>query len=79
MSLSLPLPEPVEAAEALRSYAAGHGESLLSKLEGMALGTAEGEQEYWQEERDRVKKYALKIQRYQEKGPRRDLQLGKVE
>jgi hypothetical protein len=63
LTLSLPLPDAVEAAEALRAYADGQCESLLSKLERMPLAASESQQEYWQEELERLKKYATKAQK----------------
>ena len=60
LTLSLPLPDAVEAAETLRAYANGNHGPLLSKLEGMSLGVTESEQEYWQEEVAKVKRYAAK-------------------
>ena len=35
----------------------------LSKLEGMPLEASESQQEYWQEELERLKKYATKAQK----------------
>jgi hypothetical protein len=66
LTLSLPLPGAVEAAEALRAYADGQCESLLSKLEGMPLAASESQQEYWQEELERLKNYAAKAQKVRE-------------
>lgn len=63
LTLSLPLPDALEAAESLRAYADGIHGPLLSKLEGMHLGATESEQEYWQEELDRLQKYAAKAQK----------------
>lgn len=63
LTLSLALPGAVEAAEALRAYADCQWEPLLSKLEGMPLAASESQQEYWQEELERLKKYATKAQR----------------
>lgn len=63
LSLSLPLPDAVEAAEALRAYAGGHCDPLLSKLAGMPPAASELQQEYWQEEMERVRKYADKARR----------------
>lgn len=66
LTLSLALPDAVEAAEALRAYADGQCELLLSKLEGMPLAVSESQQEYWQEELERLKKYAAKAQKVRE-------------
>ncbi len=66
LTLSLALPDAVDAAEALRAYADGQCESLLSKLEGMPLAASESQQEYWQEELERLKKYATKAQKVRE-------------
>ena len=63
LSLSLPLPDAVETAEALRAYAGGHCEPLLSKLAEMPPAASESQQEYWQEEMERVRKYAAKARR----------------
>ena len=59
----MPLPDAVEAAEALRAYAGGHCDPLLSKLAGMPPAASELQQEYWQEEMERVRKYADKARR----------------
>lgn len=63
LTLSLPLPDALEAAESLRAYADGIHDPLLSKLEGMPLGGAGSEQEYWQDELERLQKYAAKAQK----------------
>jgi|GEM_PF-2879074 len=63
LTLSLPLPDALEAAESLRAYADGIHGPLLSRLEGMPLGATESEQEYWQEELERLQKYATKAQK----------------
>ena len=63
LTLSLPLPDALEAAESLRAYADGIHGPLLSMLEGMSLGLTESEQEYWQEELERLQKYAAKAQK----------------
>ncbi|MBL9181341.1 MAG: nucleotide excision repair endonuclease [Verrucomicrobiaceae bacterium] len=61
LSFALDLPSAVEVAEAVKHYAAGSCVALLSRLETMHIGTTEAEQEYWTEERERVKKYADKV------------------
>ncbi len=63
LTLSLPFPDALEAAESLRSCADGIHGPLLSRLEGMPLGLTESEQEYWQEELERRQKYAAKVQK----------------
>jgi hypothetical protein len=63
LTLSLPLPDPSGVAANLTSYAEGMHEPLLNKLEAMPLGTSVSEQEYWQEELERLRKYASKIQK----------------
>ncbi len=63
LTLSLPLPDALEAAESIRAYANGIHDPLLSRLEGMALGPTASEQEYWQEELERLQKYAAKVQK----------------
>jgi hypothetical protein len=63
LTLSLPLPDALEAAESLRAYANGDHGPLLSRLEGMPLGVTESEQEYWKEELERLQKYAAKDQK----------------
>lgn len=63
LTLSLPLPDALEAAESLRAYANGDHGPLLSRLEGMSLGVTESEQEYWKEELERLQKYAAKTQK----------------
>jgi len=63
LTLSIPIPDALETAESLRAYANGDHGPLLSKLEGMPLGATESEQEYWQEELDRLQKYAAKAQK----------------
>jgi hypothetical protein len=63
LTLSLPLPDALEAAESLRAYANGNHDPLLSRLEGMPLGLTESEQEFWQEELERLQKYAAKAQK----------------
>lgn len=55
------LPSVVEVAEAIRRYTAGYGDELLSLLNTMHVGTTEIEVEYWNEERERVSKYAAKV------------------
>jgi hypothetical protein len=44
----------------------GHYEPLLSKLAEMPPAASEAQQEYWQEELERVKKYAAKAKRIRE-------------
>jgi hypothetical protein len=66
LTLSLPIPDALEAAESLRAYASGIHGPLLSRLEGMPLGVTESEQEYWQEELERLKKFAAKAQKLRE-------------
>jgi hypothetical protein len=63
LTLSLPLPDALEAAESLRAYADGIHGPLLSRLEGMSLGVMESEQEFWHEELERLQKYAAKAQK----------------
>jgi len=63
LTLSLPLPDALGAAETLRAYANGIHGPLLTWLEGMPLGVTESEQEYWQEELERLVKYAAKAQK----------------
>lgn len=63
LSVSLPLPSAATAAETIMSYAEGSHAPLLSQLETMPLGTSTSEQEYWQEELERLRKYAAKMQR----------------
>lgn len=63
LTLSLPVPDALEAAESLRAYANGNHGPLLSRLEGMSLGLTESEQEYWKEELERLQKYAAKAQK----------------
>ena len=63
LTLSLPLPDALNAAESLRAYANGIHGPLLSWLEGMPLGVTESEQEYWKEELERLQKYAAKDQK----------------
>ena len=59
--LSLALPDVVKAAESIRAYVKGNGESLLSRLDSMPPGASDVQQEYWQEELDRVRKYGAKV------------------
>ncbi|WP_395750893.1 nucleotide excision repair endonuclease [Prosthecobacter sp.] len=61
--LSLPLPDAPVVAAQLKSYAEGLHEPFLSKLEEMPLGATALEQEYWQEELERLRKYASKIRK----------------
>ncbi len=61
--LNLALPEAAVVAANLMSYAEGIHEPLLSQLEEMPLGVSVSEQEYWQEELERLRKYASKIQK----------------
>lgn len=61
--LTLPLPDAPEVAEKLTNYAEGLHEPLLSKLEEMPLGASDSENEYWQEELERLRKYAAKIRK----------------
>lgn len=63
LTLSLALPDVVEAAKSLRAYAKGNCAPLLSRLDSMPLSASEWQQEYWQEELERVRKYAAKTQR----------------
>jgi hypothetical protein len=63
LTLSLHVPDAVEAAETLRAYVDGIHGPLLSRLEGMSLGATESEQEFWQEELERLQKYAAKAQK----------------
>lgn len=69
LSLALPLPDASSLAANLTSYAEGIHEPLLSRLETMPLGATASEQEYWQEELDRLKKYASKIKKTAELKP----------
>jgi predicted GIY-YIG superfamily endonuclease len=66
LRLSLPLPDALDAAETIQAYAGGHCEPLLSKLAEMPPAASEAQQEYWQEELERVKKYAAKAKRIRE-------------
>lgn len=61
--LALPLPDAPAVAEKLTNYAEGVHEPLLSTLEAMPLGASDSEQEYWQEELERLRKYAAKIRK----------------
>ena len=63
LSLSLPLPDASGVAANLMSYAEGIHAPLLTKLEAMPLGASDAEQEYWQEELERLRKYAAKIRK----------------
>ncbi len=63
LAISLAISEASEIAEMLKRYAEGAHEALLSKLEGMPLGTTLTEQEYWQEELERLRKYAAKMRK----------------
>ncbi|MDB6004586.1 MAG: polymerase epsilon subunit, partial [Prosthecobacter sp.] len=63
LGISLSLLDAAEAAEMLKEYAEGVHEPLLSKLEGMPLGATLSEQEYWQEELERLRKYAAKMRK----------------
>lgn len=64
--LALPLPDAPAVAAKLRSYAEGIHEPLLSNFEEMPLGATISEQDYWQEELERVRKYATKIRKIAE-------------
>ena len=66
LTLSLAIPDVVEAAESIRAYVKGNCEPLLSRLEAMPLGASDAQREYWQEEMKRLKKYASKTQRIAE-------------
>ncbi|WP_395739773.1 nucleotide excision repair endonuclease [Prosthecobacter sp.] len=67
--LSLPLPNAPAVAAQLKSYAEGLHEPFLSRLEKMSLGATALEQEYWQEELERLRKYASKIRKLGESKP----------
>ncbi len=66
LTLSLALPDALEAAESLKAYANGDHGPLLSRLEGMPIRATGSEQEYWQEELERLEKYAAKVQKLRE-------------
>ena len=57
LTLSLALPDVLEAAESIRAYADGNCESLLSRLDSMPPGASDAQQE----ELDRVMKYGAKV------------------
>lgn len=58
--LSLSIPDAVAAADTLKRYVEGNSAFLLAQLEAMPLGDLPSEQEYWQEQRERLIKYAVK-------------------
>ena len=60
LTLSLALPDAREAADLLRDYATSNGEPLLSHLETMPPSASESQQEFWQEELDRLRKHGAK-------------------
>ena len=60
LTLSLALPDAREAADLLRDYATSNGEPLLSHLETMPQSASESQQEFWQEELDRLRKLGAK-------------------
>ncbi len=60
LAISLPLPDIAAGADTMRSFAQGIHAPLLTQLEAMPLGATTAEQEYWQEELERLKKYAAK-------------------
>jgi hypothetical protein len=61
LTLSLTLPDVLETAESIRAYADGNCAPLLSRLDSMPPGASDAQQEYWQEELDRVRKYGAKV------------------
>ncbi|MES2594724.1 MAG: nucleotide excision repair endonuclease [Verrucomicrobiota bacterium] len=63
LNLSIALPESSELVTPLQSYVTGNAEQLLTQLEAMPLGITEHEMEYWQEERERLRKYAAKVRK----------------
>jgi len=66
LALSLSFPDAPAVAEKLTNYAEGVHEPLMSKLEEMPLGATVSEQDYWQEEVERLRKYAIKIRKHAE-------------
>lgn len=69
LMVSLPLADAPGVAAHLTSYAEGVHEPFLSKLEDMPLGGTALEQEYWQEELERLRKYASKVRKLGESKP----------
>jgi hypothetical protein len=61
LTLSLALPDVVKAAESIRAYADGNCAPLLSRLDSTPPGSTDAQQEYWQEEWDRVRKYGARV------------------
>lgn len=61
LKMTLPLPQAELVAGVVRSYLTGSPAALLALLEGTPPAASLTEQEYWQEELERVQKHAAKI------------------
>ena len=60
LALCIETPEAEMVAEALRSFAEGHGVAYLSRLDSIVAGTTPLEQEFWAAELETLKKHAAK-------------------
>ncbi|GEP45752.1 nucleotide excision repair endonuclease [Brevifollis gellanilyticus] len=67
LNLSITLPESSDLVATLQSYVTGNAETLLTLLDAMSIGITENEMEYWNEERERLKKYAAKARKLMRK------------
>ena len=63
LSFSLTLPEVDEAIEIITAYAKGDPVALLKRLEVLPPVVSAAEQEYWDEEIERLKKYAARAEK----------------
>lgn len=61
LTLGLAIPDPEELRNQIMAYAKGDAAAVLTSLESLSLGSSAAEQEYWQEEINRVTKWAVKV------------------
>ncbi len=60
LETALRFPNVIETAALVQGFARGDSDALLPMLDALPLGSSTAEQEYWQDEVDRVRKYAAK-------------------
>jgi hypothetical protein len=60
LEVALRFPNVVEIAALVQGFARGDTGALLPMFDALPLGSSTAEQEYWQEEVDRVRKFATK-------------------
>lgn len=65
LALSLALPASEDSLQLLRSYLAGESEAMMAQLAALPVPSSLGEQEYWQEDIERLERFATKLRALQ--------------